>query len=408
MHKPSWYSAPTSDAILHHSTVHPVPTQCRIYIYISHVHWAYDYLGPFGVLWIHMAWHKNVLRTRKNPGIVPVCSAAGSIIDPQRIILLLRRPSLQLCIYMRSEWAGSSWLMAPASRYVFNLAGFRQAAPHQLFRPTIDQQDISEVATFCFSNIRIRWNIRESGSEATAARSILILIISCSSSSWCRGSWIRGQSTDQRHTETWWRHGDCRWTDASLRAVIIEFSNRDSAEFGVGAYPQSCRTRSSAPPAVLPHRSPAPPTVPPPSVVMPASPFHPMFLSSFLFMFYLCFIYVFPPWSADEMRSRRCISNFARWNQKPSSYEFRKILLSIENNFHFHAHKPSQYVCHKCRLNIIFCSYSYIRKNRRTHTNIYKITSQVLTYNISSSDFLFPAMLLYYIRLVKNLITNKK
>ena len=23
--------------------------------YISHVHEAYDYLGPFGVLWVHMA-----------------------------------------------------------------------------------------------------------------------------------------------------------------------------------------------------------------------------------------------------------------------------------------------------------------------------------------------------------------
>ena len=30
--------------------------------YISHVHWAYDYLGPFGVLWVHMAWHKNCVK----------------------------------------------------------------------------------------------------------------------------------------------------------------------------------------------------------------------------------------------------------------------------------------------------------------------------------------------------------
>ena len=29
---------------------------------ISHVHWAYDYLGPFGVLWVHMAWHKNFVK----------------------------------------------------------------------------------------------------------------------------------------------------------------------------------------------------------------------------------------------------------------------------------------------------------------------------------------------------------
>ena len=26
---------------------------------ISHVHRAYDYLGPFWVLWVHMAWQKN-------------------------------------------------------------------------------------------------------------------------------------------------------------------------------------------------------------------------------------------------------------------------------------------------------------------------------------------------------------
>ena len=30
--------------------------------YISHVHWAYDYLGPFGVLRVHMAWHKNCVK----------------------------------------------------------------------------------------------------------------------------------------------------------------------------------------------------------------------------------------------------------------------------------------------------------------------------------------------------------
>ena len=42
--------------------------QCQIYIYISHVHWAYDYLGPFGVLWgsvwVHMAWHKHCVKKR--------------------------------------------------------------------------------------------------------------------------------------------------------------------------------------------------------------------------------------------------------------------------------------------------------------------------------------------------------
>ena len=33
--------------------------------YISHVHWAYDYLGPFGILWVHMAWHKNCVKKKK-------------------------------------------------------------------------------------------------------------------------------------------------------------------------------------------------------------------------------------------------------------------------------------------------------------------------------------------------------
>ena len=37
--------------------------QCQIYI-ISHVHRAYDYLGPFGVLWVHMAWHKNCVEKK--------------------------------------------------------------------------------------------------------------------------------------------------------------------------------------------------------------------------------------------------------------------------------------------------------------------------------------------------------
>ena len=31
--------------------------QCQIYI-VSNNHRAYDYLGPFGVLWVHVAWHK--------------------------------------------------------------------------------------------------------------------------------------------------------------------------------------------------------------------------------------------------------------------------------------------------------------------------------------------------------------
>ena len=32
--------------------------------YISHVHWAYDYSGPFGVYWVHMAWHTNCVYLR--------------------------------------------------------------------------------------------------------------------------------------------------------------------------------------------------------------------------------------------------------------------------------------------------------------------------------------------------------
>ena len=29
---------------------------------ISHVPRTFDYLGPFGVLWVHMAWHKNCVK----------------------------------------------------------------------------------------------------------------------------------------------------------------------------------------------------------------------------------------------------------------------------------------------------------------------------------------------------------
>ena len=30
-------------------------------IFISHVHRAYDYLGPLGVLWVHMAWQQKIV-----------------------------------------------------------------------------------------------------------------------------------------------------------------------------------------------------------------------------------------------------------------------------------------------------------------------------------------------------------
>ena len=29
-----------------------------------------DYLGPFGVLWVHMAWHKNCVKKKKIAVIV--------------------------------------------------------------------------------------------------------------------------------------------------------------------------------------------------------------------------------------------------------------------------------------------------------------------------------------------------
>ena len=39
--------------------------------YISHVHWAYDYLGPFGFLWVHMAWHKNCVEKKNTETFFP-------------------------------------------------------------------------------------------------------------------------------------------------------------------------------------------------------------------------------------------------------------------------------------------------------------------------------------------------
>ena len=36
--------------------------------YISHVHWAYDYIGLFWVLWVHMAWHKNCVKNADPSG----------------------------------------------------------------------------------------------------------------------------------------------------------------------------------------------------------------------------------------------------------------------------------------------------------------------------------------------------
>ena len=35
------------------------PAVYNYYYMISHVHRAYDYSGPFGVLWVHMTGNKN-------------------------------------------------------------------------------------------------------------------------------------------------------------------------------------------------------------------------------------------------------------------------------------------------------------------------------------------------------------
>ena len=55
--------------------------QCRIYI-ISHVHWAYDYLGPIRVLWVHMAWHKNCVEKKSGLDI------SVSFVVPNTVIRL--------------------------------------------------------------------------------------------------------------------------------------------------------------------------------------------------------------------------------------------------------------------------------------------------------------------------------
>ena len=50
--------------------------------YISHVHWAYDYLGPLiGVLWVHIAWHKNCVKTEQNL----LLSFSRNFARPQRL-----------------------------------------------------------------------------------------------------------------------------------------------------------------------------------------------------------------------------------------------------------------------------------------------------------------------------------
>ena len=47
-------------------------------IYIAHVHRGYDYLGPFEVLWVHMAWHKNCVKKKSLPCMFHIlCSYRG-------------------------------------------------------------------------------------------------------------------------------------------------------------------------------------------------------------------------------------------------------------------------------------------------------------------------------------------
>ena len=45
------------------SDQNPAETNFRIKIRLC-PNWAYYYLSPFGVLWVHMAWHKNCLKKK--------------------------------------------------------------------------------------------------------------------------------------------------------------------------------------------------------------------------------------------------------------------------------------------------------------------------------------------------------
>ena len=73
--------------------------QCWIYT-ISHVHRAYDYLSPFGVLWVqvHMAWHKNCVK--KTLGSHSTTSQRFQRIDASVSILCFRGLSEVLTMWL--------------------------------------------------------------------------------------------------------------------------------------------------------------------------------------------------------------------------------------------------------------------------------------------------------------------
>ena len=59
-------------------------------IYHIHVHRAYDYLGPSGVLWVHMAWHKNCVKKKSTQTIYSKGTIWSVMFNNQHYALLVR------------------------------------------------------------------------------------------------------------------------------------------------------------------------------------------------------------------------------------------------------------------------------------------------------------------------------
>ena len=122
-----------------------VLVQRRIYI-ISHFHRAYDYSGPFRVLWVHMAWYKNCVENRLfySPR---KCNSISKLPSQNQIYSALLYGAFQTfqCSNISAKWFQMSsitffdeWIFSPLdgvdeSMYVVDVARqFRPSPRRQL------------------------------------------------------------------------------------------------------------------------------------------------------------------------------------------------------------------------------------------------------------------------------------
>ena len=111
---------------------------------LAHVHRAYDYLGPFGVLWVHMAWHKNCVNKKRH---VPEQQWISSTMSWLCFLIdVISRIKQSLCIRVnRAQWLvfhrQMSELLSPIELRLFLLSQLEELAAQKKLRTEMIQME---------------------------------------------------------------------------------------------------------------------------------------------------------------------------------------------------------------------------------------------------------------------------